>query len=98
MIVANAAWLQRYAAAHGVAGAPLQELLGHPVIVECYWNLVQQRQQHLASFEQVKKILLLEQEFSQEAGELTPTLKAKRRIIAERYAERLQSLYDTPSP
>jgi long-chain acyl-CoA synthetase len=57
---------------------------------------VQARQCDLPGFEQVKKIALLEQEFSQAAGELTPTLKAKRSQIAQRYAAQLRHLYDAP--
>ena len=48
------------------------------------------------SDEQVKKIALLDREFSQAAGELTPTLKAKRSIIAQRHAALLQELYQSP--
>ena len=43
-----------------------------------------------------KAIALLDQEFTQEAGELTPTMKAKRAKIASHYASLLRSLYDTP--
>jgi len=58
---------------------------------------VQQRQKGLAGFEQVKKIALMDQEFSQAAGELTPTLKARRATIAARYDALLQGLYEHPA-
>ena len=47
----------------------------------------------LASFEQVKKIALVTASFSIESGELTPTMKVKRRVVAERYADLIESLY-----
>ena len=47
----------------------------------------------LARYESIKRFALLPQELSVEAGELTPTLKLKRRVIVERYRETIESLY-----
>ena len=47
----------------------------------------------LASFEQVKKIAVVTAAFTIESGELTPTMKVKRRVVAERYADLIESLY-----
>ncbi len=47
----------------------------------------------LASFEQVKKFVLLGTDFSQETGELTPTLKVKRKVVLKKYGNLLDSLY-----
>jgi long-chain acyl-CoA synthetase len=47
----------------------------------------------LAQFERVKKFALLERELSVERGELTPTLKIKRRVIDERYRDVIEKLY-----
>jgi len=47
----------------------------------------------LAKFETIKKFVILPREFSQEEGEITPTLKVKRRVITDRYRELLESLY-----
>ncbi len=93
LIVPDAIQVRRYAQEQELGGGSVPELVRHPRIMAHYWNLVQARQQHLAGFEQVKRIALLDTEFSQGAGELTPTLKAKRTIIAQRYAELLESLY-----
>ncbi len=48
----------------------------------------------LAKYERVKKVGLLESEFTIEGGELTPTLKVKRRVIDEKYRSVIDRLYD----
>lgn len=95
LIVPNADQLRRFAQEQEIAARSLQELTRDPRVLEWYWKRVQAKQADLASFEQVKKIALLDQEFSQTSGELTPTLKAKRTVIAQKYASLLQRLYHT---
>ena len=46
-----------------------------------------------ASFETVKKIGLVARPFTIEDGELTPTLKVKRKVVAKKYADRVEELY-----
>jgi long-chain acyl-CoA synthetase len=48
----------------------------------------------LARYEKIKKVALLENEFSIEGGELTPTLKIKRRVIDEKYRDVIEKLYE----
>ncbi|MBI2104694.1 MAG: long-chain fatty acid--CoA ligase [Candidatus Omnitrophica bacterium] len=95
LIVPNMDQLRRYAQQEEIPAASAAELVRDPRVAAFYWGLVQARQQGLPSFEQVKRIALLEQEFSQAAGELTPTLKAKRTVIAQRYAAALDALYQS---
>ncbi|MBI4343804.1 MAG: long-chain fatty acid--CoA ligase [Candidatus Omnitrophica bacterium] len=97
LVVPNMARLREYAASQGIAAAGPAQLVQDARIREFYWQRVQERQGGLASFEQVKAIALLDQEFTQAAGELTPTLKAKRGVIAQRYAEALRRLYEQPA-
>jgi long-chain acyl-CoA synthetase len=47
----------------------------------------------LSKFEKVKKIVLLEEEMTVEGGELTPTLKVKRRIVDEKYKDVIEKIY-----
>jgi long-subunit acyl-CoA synthetase (AMP-forming) len=49
--------------------------------------------QNLAPVQQVKKIAILPKDLSQEGGELTPTLKLKRPVIAEKYSAEIDELY-----
>ncbi|MDQ6730160.1 MAG: long-chain fatty acid--CoA ligase [Actinomycetota bacterium] len=51
--------------------------------------------EHFAQVEQIKKFTILDRDLSIEDGELTPTLKVKRNIISERYADRFDALYGT---
>ena len=55
---------------------------------------VDQANSQFARIEQVKKFTVLEQDLSQEAGELTPTMKVKRAVVERRYAETFDALYD----
>ena len=54
---------------------------------------VEEINKSLARYESIKKITLLPQELSVETGELTPTLKLKRRVILERYKDTIDALY-----
>ena len=47
----------------------------------------------LAQYERVKKVALLENELTIESGELTPTLKVKRRVVDEKYRDAIDRLY-----
>ena len=81
--------LQRY---H--LGQASRAVVAHdPRVIDFYWLRVQAKQRHLAGFEQVKKIALLDHELSQAGGELTPTMKAKRSLIGQQQAALLRSLY-----
>lgn len=54
---------------------------------------LREMQKELARFEQVKKFMLLPAAFSMELGELTPTLKLRRKVILQRYQREIDSMY-----
>ena len=93
LIVPNLPRLRGYAQEQGIDAPTVEALVKDPRVLDFYWSRVQAAQQTLASFEQLKKIALLDEEFTQASGELTPTLKAKRSVIAQRHAAALRSLY-----
>ncbi|MBI3088074.1 MAG: long-chain fatty acid--CoA ligase [Candidatus Omnitrophica bacterium] len=98
LIVPQLARLRDYAASQGIAAASPQELTQHPAVQAFMWSRIEALQQGLPNFERVKRIALLDQEFTQAAGELTPTMKAKRAAIISRYEEVLAHLYQGSDP
>lgn len=77
----------------GIAKLTLQEAAGHPLIVKKFQEYVDQVNSELASYESIKYFRILPSDFSVETGELTPTLKLKRRVINEKYKTFIDSMY-----
>jgi long-chain acyl-CoA synthetase len=72
-----------------------EELIGHPRVRELIQVKVDELNGELASFETVKYFRLLVRDFAEAEGELTPTLKTRRKIIQQRYQELIDSMYQT---
>lgn len=70
-----------------------KELIQHTKIQELIQERLNKIQGELAKFEQVKKFTLLSKEFSIELGEITPTLKLRRKIIMERFRNEIEAMY-----
>ncbi|HAR36105.1 MAG TPA: long-chain fatty acid--CoA ligase, partial [Acidobacteria bacterium] len=85
--------LEIYARENNITFANRQELIGRPEIYEFYMNEVDRLTPHLASYEKIKKITLLDRDFEIEAGEMTPTLKVRRKIVEDRYRHLIDSMY-----
>lgn len=73
------------------------ELIKHSQVVEMFEERIAELQKELAKFEQVKKFTLLPVEFSMAHGELTPTLKLRRKVILERYKNQIEAMYSPTS-
>ena len=84
--------LRVWAGANGVNGEGA-ELLHDAKVRQLFTGEVAKVNEDLARYEQVRAFDLLEQEWTIESGELTPTQKIKRRIIHDRYSERIEALY-----
>jgi long-chain acyl-CoA synthetase len=69
------------------------QLCEEPQVREMIAEQVERANRHYAPVEQVKRFAILPKDLSQETGELTPTLKVKRNIVAEKYADVLDALY-----
>ena len=89
--------MERWARGRGLAGSR-EDLLRNPEVVAHYEKIVDELTAGLAQFERIKKIALVAQDFSQAAGELTPTLKVKRRVVEERYKGVIDRMYAEASP
>ena len=70
-----------------------EELIQHEKVVDLYDDLVKGYNQEFAHWEQVKKTALLPAQWTVETGEMTPTLKVKRKVITENNKELIDSLY-----
>ena len=75
-------------------GGDVGAMAGHPAVIEAMQKEVDQANARFARIEQVKKFAVLDQDLSQEAGELTPTMKVKRAVVEKRYADTFSALYD----
>lgn len=93
LIVPDFDQLERAAREQGLTWKDRGELLALPEVRGIMESAMRESLAGLASFEMPKKIGLLENEFTIERGELTPTQKIKRRVIDERYREVIDSLY-----
>ena len=82
-------WCKR----HGVADAPDAELVKNVKVVELYEGLVKKYNNSFAQWEQVKKIVLLPEQWTVESGEMTPTMKVKRKAITEKNKALIEGLY-----
>jgi long-chain acyl-CoA synthetase len=97
LVVPNAGSLGAWLAHKGLPAGPLEELVKRPEVIQKLDREVRLVLRDLAHFEMPKKLLLLPRDFSVEGGELTPTLKVRRRIVEERHREEIERLYREPS-
>ena len=94
LVVPNWDQLEKWAALQSIAWTSRAELMAMPTINAKMEKEVKTQLAGLASYETPKKIALLEHDFSVERGELTPTLKVKRRVIDQTYKSLIDSLYE----
>jgi long-chain acyl-CoA synthetase len=85
--------LESYCKLKGISVSSRSELCSHPRIIDLIQRQIDALTTNLAKYERIKKIALLENEFTIEGGELTPTLKVKRRVIDEKYRDVIERLY-----
>ena len=93
LIVPEFAALERRLKDLGRPPASREELVTRPDVVALYQEIVDALNRDLSQFERIKRIALLPSEFSVESGELTPTLKVKRKVVEQRWHEQIESLY-----
>ena len=89
------AWehIDSYVKVKGIQPMSRAQLCHDPRIINLFERQIEKLTPHLAKYEKVKRIALLENELTIEGGELTPTLKVKRRVIDEKYRDVIEQLY-----
>ena len=85
--------LEEYAREHHIPFESREDLCANPQINEMMKERIDTLQQQLAHYEQIKRFTLLPHHFSMEKGELTNTLKIKRRVLNENYKKEIDAMY-----
>ena len=93
LIVPDYKLLELYAKQNDIAFANREELCLHPQVRKFFTERIETLQQDLAHYEKIKRFVLLPNPFTMENGELTNTLKVRRRIVYEHYAEIIDKIY-----
>jgi long-chain acyl-CoA synthetase len=94
LIVAQYEHLEPWAKDENLAWKDQRELIRLPQVVAKMEKEVLSELSELAKYEVPKKILLLEHDFTVESGDLTPTLKVKRRVVEKKYQREIDAIYD----
>lgn len=93
LVVPQKSMVEQHAVSLGLPASAYETLLKNVVIFNWIDERFRKRTEGLASYEQIKYFALLPQEMTQESGELTPTLKYKRKFIMEKYKSTIEELY-----
>lgn len=93
LIVPNFEALQVYADEHGIDFTSNQDLIKSDVIHNFIFGRVELLQSQFTNYEKIKRFVLLPEPFSMETGELTNTLKLRRKVILEHYADLIEGMY-----
>lgn len=93
LIVPDFALLEEWAESQGIGGRSREELCRDERVRAFVADRIETLQQDLAHYEKIKRFTLLPNAFSMENGELTNTLKIKRRVVYENYADIINGMY-----
>ncbi len=93
LVTLTPASVEEFAKKEGIAFASYPELVSHPKIQQMIKHSIDEKNKTMASYESIKKFAILSQDFTQETGELTPTLKVKRKFVTDKYKDVIESLY-----
>jgi long-chain acyl-CoA synthetase len=85
----------QFAAERNVLFSEYSELVKNPKITALIQQAIDQTNRSLAPYETIKKFMILAEDFTVEGGELTPSLKLKRRVVEANYKAQIDSLYLT---
>ncbi len=93
LLVPNFEELDRWAKQRGIATSSHEDLVRRPEVVALFQGVIDSANEDLARFETVKRFSLLPEPFTMDGGELTPTLKVKRRVVEKRFAHVIDAMY-----
>jgi len=93
LIVPNFEKLEAHAKSNSIAYESIGDLVKQEPVIRFYEELIDRITPNLASYEKVKKVILMGRDFEIEKGEMTPSLKIKRNIVEEKYQAEIDVLY-----
>jgi long-chain acyl-CoA synthetase len=85
--------LEDWARANQIAFSSRKYLISHAKVIALYEGIIADLNRNLARYEQLKKVILIAEEFSPENGALTASMKLRRRVVEERYRDRIEAMY-----
>ncbi len=94
IIVPNFKFIVKWCEKKCVERKTREEIITSEVVKKRIWDDVQMYNKRFGKVQQVKKIALVPDEWTVETGELTPTLKLKRRVLLKKYADLIEAIYD----
>jgi long-chain acyl-CoA synthetase len=98
LIVPEFSALKSWSESKGLSAIPPKELVKDPQVIALYAGEIERCNQHFGRYSQIKKFALLPEEWTIATGELTPTLKIKRKITLQKYAAEVEALYSGEEP
>jgi long-chain acyl-CoA synthetase len=93
MIVPSESNLREWMRVHNIKFTSLADAVKEPVIIDHFKDIVDTFNDFFNPVEQVKRFALIPKEWTIDGGELTPTLKVKRKIVMEKYKEAMEQIY-----
>ena len=96
LIVPNFDGLVRWAGHKKIEFSDPRELITNPLVIAKMASRVERVNEHLSNFERVKKFTLLADEMTLDGGQLTPSLKVKRRVVNQLYSTQVEAMYAEP--
>jgi long-chain acyl-CoA synthetase len=95
LIVPNMVHLTKWCAEKKIVTANVENMVQHPMVLDLFDSIINTMNPQFNHVEQIKKFALLSKEWTIQSGELTPTLKLKRKILLLDYAVQIEQLYPT---
>ena len=93
LIVPTFANLKEWCHLHNINVSSNEEMIKNPKVIQKIQEEVDKANEQLAQYEKIKKFVLLSKEWTIDSGELTPSMKLKRRVITENYKDLIESMY-----
>jgi long-chain acyl-CoA synthetase len=93
LITVNPDELSKFAREQGILTNDATVIVKHPKVVERVGRTVEEKNTQLQSYAKIKRFTVLATDFTLDGGELTPTLKVKRKVVSQKYKDAIEELY-----